>query len=298
MAIIYWFGASTYLIDKNVLDVSPAAAVALSIGFIVAGWFVYDALCRLLGKREVLLLAAVFAYVVFASWLAFQMFGARAAALHVGVMLGTAMVANVFFVIIPGQRKMVEEIRAGRTPDPTPGLKGKTRSTHNTYFTLPVLFAMISNHYPMTYSHAYGWLILVAIMLAGVLVRLFFVQRHFGRTNWALAASSAVVVLAVAVAIAPRPRETQGPKVASIHQVQTIMRDRCSSCHAAAPTHPGFAQAPKGVLLETPEQIQQHAAKVHETVANRYMPIGNLTQMTDDERAAIASWFAQGAPIK
>jgi uncharacterized membrane protein len=297
MAIIYWFGASTYLIDRNVLDVSPLTGVALSIGFIVAGWFVYDALCKLLGRREVLLLAAVFAYVVFASWLAFQLFGARAAFLHVGVMLGTAMVANVFFVIIPGQRRMVDEIRAGREPDPTPGLLGKTRSTHNTYFTLPVLFAMISNHYPMTYSHAYGWLVLLAIMMAGVLVRLFFVQRHKGRNNWALAASSVVVVLAVAVAIAPRPREG-GLNVAGFAQVQTIVRDRCASCHAAMPTQPGFAQPPKGVVLETADQIAQHAAKVHETVANRYMPIGNLTQMTDAERDVVAAWFANGAPTQ
>jgi uncharacterized membrane protein len=192
---------------------------------------------------------------------------------------------------------MVDEIRAGREPDPTPGLLGKTRSTHNTYFTLPVLFAMISNHYPMTYSHAYGWLVLVAIMMAGVLVRLFFVQRHKGRNNWALAASSVVVVLAVAVAIAPRPREG-GPNVAGFAQVQTIVRDRCASCHAAMPTQPGFAQPPKGVVLETADQIAQHAAKVHETVANRYMPIGNLTQMTDAERDVVAAWFANGAPTQ
>jgi uncharacterized membrane protein len=139
----------------------------------------------------------------------------------------------------------------------------------------------------------------VAIMLAGVLVRLFFVQRHKGRNNWALAASSIVVLLAVGVAIAPRAPAGGGEATAAgIAQVQTIMRDRCASCHAAAPTHPGFAQPPKGVVLETAEQIAQHAAKVHETVANRYMPIGNLTQMTDAERAVVAAWFAQGAPVK
>ena len=299
MAIIYWYGASTYLIDKSVMDLTPVAAVGISIAYLVVGWLVYDTLCKLLGKNELVLLGVVFAFVVFAAWLAFQLFGARAAYIQLGTMLGTMMVANVFFHIIPGQKKMVEDIRAGREPDPTPGLIGKQRSTHNTYFTLPVLFAMISNHYPMTYGARHGWLVLVAIMLAGVLIRIYFVARHKGKQNW-LAPAGAVAILAlVAFAIAPKatvgPAQAKGAPALEFTRVQAVINQRCVGCHAAAPTQPGFAQPPKGVILETPEQVVQHAAKVSETVGNKYMPIGNLTQMTDEERTLIATWFAQGA---
>jgi uncharacterized membrane protein len=298
LAIVYWFGASTYLIDRGVLDWSPAAAIAASAAFLALGWFVYDALCRVLAKSDLALLAAVFGYVVLASWLAFHLFSARAAFLHVGAMMGTVMVANVFFVIIPGQRRMVAEIRAGREPDPAPGLRGKQRSTHNTYFTLPVLFAMISNHYPMTYASRHGWLTLVAIMLAGVLVRIWFVQRHKGRSSLALPAAATALIAALAFALAPAMLSRQPTSTAAapaFDRVHEILKTRCVACHAASPTQPGFAQAPKGVLLETPQQIAQHVAKVQETVASRYMPIGNLTAMTDEERAVVAAWYAAGA---
>jgi uncharacterized membrane protein len=298
LALVYWFGATTYLIDRSVLDWSPAAAIVASAAFLALGWVVYDALCRLLAKSDLALLAAVFAYVVFASWLAFQLFSARAACLHVGAMMGTVMVANVFFVIIPGQHRMVAEIRAGREPDTTPGVRGKQRSTHNTYFTLPVLFAMISNHYPTTYASRYGWLTLVAVMLAGVLVRIWFVQRHKGRGNVALPVAATAVLAVLAFALAPTLPSPQLANAAggpSFERVHAIMKTRCATCHAASPTQPGFAQPPKGVLLETPEQIGQHVAKVQETVASRYMPIGNLTGMTDEERAVVAAWYAAGA---
>ncbi len=167
LAIIYWFGASTWLVDRSVLDISPGAGVAISIAVIVGGWLVYDGLCRLVRGRETVLAALLFVFVVAMCWALAHVFSARAAYLHVGVMLGTIMVANVFFVIIPGQKAMVADILAGREPDPAPGLAGKQRSVHNTYFTLPVLFVMISNHYPMTYGHPYGWAVLALVMLAG-----------------------------------------------------------------------------------------------------------------------------------
>ena len=209
-------------------------------------------------------------------------------------MLGTIMVANVFFHIIPGQKQMVAEIRAGREPDPTPGLIGKQRSVHNTYFTLPVLFIMISNHYPMTYSHPYGWIVLGVIMLAGVLIRQFFVLRHRGQVKWVLPAAGTALLAGLAVAIAPR-QAASDPHAGAIAfaRVHSVFQARCVACHATQPTQPGFAQPPKGVLLETPDQIASNAPKVAETVASRYMPIGNLTQMTDDERQLIA-----GAPTK
>jgi len=217
VAIIYWFGASSYLIDKAVMPLSPWAAVAISIAFIAGGWLVYDVLCRALAGNENLLALALLSLVMLAAWALFNLFGARAAFVHVGAMIGTMMVANVYFHIIPGQRRMVADIRAGREPDSIPGVIGKQRSVHNTYFTLPVLFAMISNHYPMTYSHPRGWIVLGVIMLAGVLIRQFFVLRHKGRATLLLPALAVVLLLGVAVAIAPRPtvaasRDVRSPK--------------------------------------------------------------------------------------
>ena len=297
VALIYWWGASSYLIDKNVLALAPAAAVAISIAFLAGGWIVYDTLCRVLDKRENLLAGLVFVLVMAAAWALFNIFGGRAAFIHVGAMIGTMMVANVFFHIIPGQKKMVADIRAGREPDPKPGIIGKQRSVHNTYFTLPVLFTMISNHYPMTYSHPHGWLVLGVIMLAGVLIRQFFVLRHSGRINWALPGIAVVLLVGVAIAIAPKSAG-KGSEAVAFAKVQSVLNQRCVSCHAAQPTQAGFAQPPKGILLDSPEQVAANAAKLAETVANRYMPIGNLTEMTDDERALIAAWFAQGASTR
>ena len=294
LAIIYWYGASSYLIDKSVLALSPVAAIALSIAFLIGGWLVYDLLCRLLTGRENLLAGAMLLLVMAAAWALFHVFGARAAFVHVGAMIGTMMVANVYFHIIPGQKRMVADIRAGREPDATPGLIGKQRSVHNTYFTLPVLFVMISNHYPMTYSHPKGWIVLGVIMLAGVLIRQFFVFRHKGRTAWLLPVLAAGLLLGLAVALAPTPTLAVSGEV-PFAKVKAVLDARCIGCHAAQPTQAGFAQPPKGILLETPEQIGQNAAKIVETVGNRYMPIGNLTQMSDDERAIVAAWFAQGA---
>jgi uncharacterized membrane protein len=294
MALVYWYGASSYLVDGTVMALSPAAAIAISIAFLAGGWIVYDFLCRVLAGRESLLAALVLLLVMVATWGLFHVFGARAAYVHVGAMIGTVMVANVFFHIIPGQKRMVADIRAGREPDPTPGIVGKQRSVHNTYFTLPVLFTMISSHYPMTYSHPYGWAVLGVIMLAGVLIRQFFVLRHKGSVRPALPLIAIALLVGLAIALAPKPTTVATGAVA-FTEVKKVLVERCVSCHAAQPTQTGFVQPPKGVVLETPEQIAQNAAKVAETVANRYMPIGNLTQMTDDERALVAAWYAQGA---
>jgi len=300
LGLIYWYGASSYLIDRNVMALTPLAGVAISIAFITGGWFAYDFACRVLAGNENLLAGVMLALVMVSAWALFHVFGARAAFVHVGAMIGTMMVANVFFHIIPGQKRMVADIRAGREPDPTPGIVGKQRSVHNTYFTLPVLFVMISNHYPMTYSHPYGWLVLGVIMLAGVLIRQFFVLRHKGRTMWILPSVAVVLLVGLAVALAPAAPSASAAKGASAEtisfaQVKTVLDTRCISCHATQPTQPGFAQPPKGIVLETPEQIGQNAAKIAETVGNRYMPIGNLTQMTDEERTIVIGWFAQGA---
>ena len=297
LALIYWLGASSYLIDRSVVALSPPAAIAISVASLAGGWFVYDGLCRLLEGKENVLAALVFVFIMACAWALFHVFSERAAYIHVGAIIGTIMVANVFFHIIPGQKRMVADIRAGRDPDPRPGIIGKQRSVHNTYFTLPVLFVMISNHYPMTYSHPQGWLVLGVIMLAGVLIRQFFVLRHSGNVKWVLPAAGVALLAGVAVAIAPKIADSGGGRV-TFANVQGVLKERCLQCHASQPTQPGFAQPPKGVLLETPEQVAANAPKIAETVGNKYMPIGNLTQMTDDERALIATWFAQGAATR
>ncbi len=292
LALIYWVGASTYLIDNTVMALAPATAIALSIAVFALGWLVYDGLCRVLAGRERVLAGALLAFVVACDWALHQLFSARAAYLHVGAMLGTMMVANVFFHIIPGQKRMVAQIRAGAAVDPRPGQIGKQRSVHNTYFTLPVLFIMISNHYPMTYSHPRGWLVLVAIMLAGVLIRQFFVLRHRGQHRWWLPAAGIALLAALIVLMAPAPVDAGGARV-SAAELQAVVERRCVACHAAAPTWEGFAQPPKGVILQRADQIEQHAAKLAETVASGYMPLGNLSGMREDERQLVARWFAQ-----
>jgi uncharacterized membrane protein len=297
MAIVYWFGAGTYLIDRNVLALSPWEAIGISVATLALGWLVYDALCRALEGRDALLAALLLVLVMGAAWGLFHVFSGRAAYLHVGAMLGTMMAANVFFHIIPGQKRMVADIRAGREPDPRPGIVGKQRSVHNTYFTLPVLFTMISNHYPMTYSHPHGWLVLGGLMLAGVLIRQHFVLRHMhAQKTWLLVAAGAL--LAVLVVWLGPSRSATTSAAADYASVRAVFDRRCVTCHAAQPTREGFLQPPKGVMLETSEEVAQHAAKIAETVGNRYMPIGNLTQMTDDERAIVAQWFAAGAPTR
>jgi uncharacterized membrane protein len=299
LAIVYWAGASTFLIDKSVLDLSVSAAIAISIGSIIAGWFVYDALCRALESQPKILGACVFAMLVFAAWGLFHVFGARAAYLHAGAIVGTIMVANVFFIIIPGQQKMLDDIRAGRTVDSRPGRLGKMRSVHNTYFTLPVLFVMISNHFPMTYEAPHAWLVLIAIGIAGVLVRQFYLFTHKHRFVPALPAAAVAILAIVAVAIAPRPAATTAGTSATFASVQPIVAQRCAVCHAAHPTQAGFISAPAGVLLDTPEHIVANATRIEQqAVQTRAMPLGNVTGITDAERGTLGAWIAAGAKLQ
>lgn len=292
LAIVYWIGAKTYLIDQQVMALSSYQAIAISVGFLAGGWLIYNTLCRVLSGKETILAAIILVLVIIASWGLFQIFSARAAFLHVGAVIGTIMVANVFFQIIPGQKKMVAEIRAGIDPDPTPGIVGKQRSVHNTYFTLPVLFIMISNHYPMTYSHEHGWVVLAFIMLAGVMIRQFFVLRHRGQVKWALPAIGIVLLLAMVWYLRPAS-SGDNQAVVSDMQIQQVINSRCIACHAASPTQPGFAAPPLGLMLESTEQLRLNADRIARTVQSKYMPIGNLTGMTDEERGIVASWYAQ-----
>ncbi|HLZ28316.1 MAG TPA: urate hydroxylase PuuD [Chloroflexota bacterium] len=295
LVVLYYANASTYLVDRSVLDISPIAAIAISFGLLVVGWLVYDGLSRLLEGHDRLLAAALGAVIVVVAFGASHVFSARASYIQVGAMIGTWMAANVMAVIIPGQRELVAAKLAGREPDPTPGLRGKQRSIHNNYLTLPVVFAMLSNHFPMTYGHPYGWLVLVVLMAIGAWVRHFFNLRNQGRVVWWIPATAALAVVGLAAAISP-PLETTARAV-PFSQVQAVITRRCAPCHSALPTQPGFPQAPNGVMFDTPDQMVSRAQQIYQqAVVTRNMPFGNLTNITQDERDLLADWVREGAP--
>ena len=300
LTIVYYFNAQAMMVDQAVADLSTWQAVGIGLGSLVVGWTVYDLLCRSpLGKHDLAFGAVIFLFLAASAYVLNTYLSGRAAYIHVGAMIGTMMVANVLMLIIPGQRKMVAAMAAGQKPDPVHGQKAKQRSVHNNYFTLPVLFIMISNHYAMTYRHEHAWAVLAAIMAAGVLIRHFFNLRHKGRVEWRYPLAGLALLLAVAVAIAPTAPvavKTTADPAAAFANVQTIISARCASCHAATPTQPGFASAPAGVMLDSEQLIRQNAAKIYQqSVQLKAMPIANLTNMTDAERAQVAAWFEAGA---
>lgn len=292
LAIVYWYGAEVYLIDPSVAELSVAAAVGAAVAYIVGGWLVYDLLCKSpLARDDRAFTVVLFLLVALLAWSLCKLFGGRGAYIHFGAVLGTIMVANVAMVIIPGQRKMVAAAERGEAPDPAPGIKAKQRSVHNTYFTLPVLFVMTSNHYALTYGHEYNWLILVAITLIGALIRVYFVARHKGRASLSPVFIAALLLAGVVVMLAPQTQVSTASN-ASFEQVRNVINSRCTTCHADAPTHPAFPAPPLGVVLDTDERIIAEAARIHQqTVVTKVMPIGNLTAMTDAERHIIDQWY-------
>jgi uncharacterized membrane protein len=300
LVVMYYMHAGVYMIDRQVADIAAPQAVIVSVALLAAGWVVYDQLCRHLGlDREEWIAAAMIALMALVAWGLSHLYSGRAVYMQVGAMLGTIMAANVLMVIIPSQRKLVEAKEQGIAPDPVYGLRGKQRSVHNNYFTLPVLFIMISNHYPMTYGAKYGWAVLIAILLLAAYVRHFFNLRHRGRTVWSIPVTAAIATLALAIVIAPDRPVAKSGNSASFARVQAIVAQRCAGCHAERPTQEGFAVAPKNVILDTPVQIAANAQKIFEqAVATKAMPIGNLTAMTDDERATLGAWVAAGAPVR
>lgn len=292
LLLVYWYGAQVYLIDASVAELSPRAAIGLAAAFIVGGWVVYDLLCKTrLGSNDKLFGAVLLVLVAALAWGLCQLFSGRGAYIHFGVVLGTIMVANVFFVIIPGQKRMVAAAAGGIAPDPRDGIRAKQRSVHNTYFTLPVLFVMTSNHYAMTYNHEYNWAILIAIALAGALIRIYFVARHKGKASPLLLITAFVLLAGVAALIAPRA-SAAGTGAVAFDDVRAVVQQRCSTCHSGTPTHPAFLAAPGGVVLDTDAQIVAEALRIHQqTVITRVMPIGNLTGISEDERALIDRWY-------
>jgi len=305
LALLYYAQAEIYLIDPRIAALSKPAAIGISLAFIVGGWMVYDLLCRSPLARRGAWLGAVLALLFGAAAFAVcHLFSGRGAFIQFGAMLGTIMAANVFFVIIPGQREMVRAKREGREPAPEAGLRGKQRSVHNTYFTLPVLFSMLSNHYALTFGARRNWLVLIAISAAGLLIRVYFVARHKrhergGRTPPWTALLGLMILAATAAALAPRSR----PWLAAVNSpasqfaaIQRIVAARCVPCHAAVPTQPGFTTAPQDLRLDTAEAIVTHAAVMGTQVQAGAMPIGNLTGMTEAERTQLLDWIGHGAP--
>ena len=297
----YLWNASTYLIDKSKMDWQPGAAISVALAFFVVFWIVYDGICQIFGRRkngDAIVGVLVALFVAFAAWLACQWFAGRAAFLLVGAMMATTMSGNVFFWIIPGQRENVALLRQGKPINPIHGQRGKQRSVHNTYFTLPVLFAMLSNHYSFTYTHQYNWIVLLLIMLGGAAIRQFFVVRHrFKLGNARNPLPYAMVGIAVLgltiVWMKPAPVAAPAPGAAvqkvSFGEVQKVLEQRCAMCH-------GAAMQMKNVRLDTPDQVALHAQAIYQqAVVTKIMPMNNATGITDAERALIGKWFEAGA---
>ena len=295
--LMYYVNADVYLIDGS-SSISANTAVVISIALLLGGWIVYDLLCRS-GLSDRMIGAIGFLMIILVSWGVSQYFSGRGAYIQVGAMLGTVMVANVLMIIIPGQRELVEAKKRGEEPDPLPGIRGKQRSVHNNYITLPVLFVMLSPHYPMTYGHEYNWVVLTVIFIAAILIRHFFNLKNSGRIIPLLPVSAILVLAGLAYFIAPVPSpsslstgETGDIADVSFAEVQAIIEQRCNTCHSSTPDHPTAPVAPNGVMFDTREQIEQWAARIHErTVVTKTMPLANLTHITDEERKVLDSWY-------
>ena len=292
LCTVYYLNAKLYLIDDSVRRLEPWQAIVIGLAFILGGWIVYDLLCRSPLGRDDRLVALIWAAVLVASAYALcHIFSGRGAFIHVGAMIGTVMAANVFAIIIPNQKKTVAIMLKGEKPPAHYGQIAKQRSMHNNYMTLPVLLIMISNHYPMLYTVPYNWLILSALCLASVPIREFFNQKDRGNVNYGYAAAGVaaflVVMIAASRAVAPAPVAVAGEKV-SPREVRRIVRTHCSPCHSDTPLHAGIPSAPKGIMFDTMDEIKQHAAEIEQqAVKSNYMPLGNETKMTPEERARL-----------
>jgi uncharacterized membrane protein len=294
--VLYYLQPHTYLIDPSVASLSTWEAIAISLAGLAIAWVVYDVLCRTVGQRSELALAAlIFAGVVATAWGATQLFSPRAAYLQVGAMLGTIMAANVFFVIIPAHWELVRAKEAGREPDPAANRRGKQRSVHNNYLTLPVLFSMLAGHFPFTYGHSHSWLILVCLMAIGAWIRLYFNKRHAGETLWWIPLTAALAIAGIAIWLRPSSPATAGGAV-TFAQVQPIVAQRCTFCHSLHPKSTQFTTAPAGLTFDTPQEIAAQAQRIKAVaIDTHFMPLGNATGMTDAERQELAAWIAAGA---
>ena len=299
LILIYWSQAYAYMVDPQVADISAAQAVAIGVGVIVGGWVVYDILCKTLWRRPTLLAILGVLLLVGLAYGLTSLLSPRAAYIHIGAVIGTIMAANVFFNIIPNQRVMVDAMMAGETPDTTKGADGAVRSLHNNYLTLPVLFIMVSNHFPFTYGSQASWAVLVIISVLGAAVRHWFNLHGQGHNNAYILPAAAVGMIALAFVMKPAP--VAAPTVLADAgplwcEVKDVFKKRCTTCHSANPTQEGFPVAPLGMMMDTPEQIVAKKESIYErTVVLKTMPLGNLTHITDEERQLISDWYNTGA---
>lgn len=306
LMVVYWAGAELYLIDPAKVDLSIWQGIALSAAFLAVGWIGYDALCRSpLRTRPTLVMLLLFAGIVAASWLLNQVFTGRAALLHLGAMTATIMTANVFLVIMPNQRIVVADLKAGRTPDPKYGKIAKLRSTHNNYLTLPVIFLMLSNHYPLAFGTPNAWLIGALVFLIGASIRHYFNTRHARRGNptwtWAVTVVLFLVLAwlsSVPLRQPPAEDRAMGAEAARFAAAEgfdaahDIVIGRCSMCHAREPVWPGIRWAPNGVVLETEADIATEARRIYlQAGVTHAMPPGNVTDMPEEARAALVAWY-------
>ncbi len=298
LSVLYYHGAELYMIDPAVLDIPWWGAVLLSLGALGLGWHVYDRLCKSpLGKDDVKLAAAGFVFLVLVAWGLSHVFSGRAAMLHVGALIGTMMSANVFRIIIPNQTKAVAAMKAGRVPDPALGKQAKQRSLHNNYLTLPVVFLMISNHYPLAFGTRYSWAIVAVVLVVGAVIRHFFNSRHAGKPSpwwtWAVAAAGVAVIVGLSGA-GTRTESAAAPARVEFAQVEEVVLSRCSMCHAAQPVWEGIGVPPRGVMLDSAEAISRHAPQIRTWAAlSDAMPPGNVTGITPEERRLLAAWTDQ-----
>ena len=303
MSLVYYGSASLYMIDLEVLDITQLQAVFLSLGGIVIGWIIYDGLCRSpLGKNDLILALAGLVFLVLLSFIYTQVFSHRGAFMQMGVTIGTMMVANVAMVIIPGQKKVAQALKAGDDPNPIYGVRGKQRSLHNNYLTLPVIFVMIGGHYPVIFATEYSWLILGLILIIGALIRHFFNTKHKGlpAPYWTWLVASILTVCSVLLSYAGAPNnnvyEVSNLKMTNeeIHKTAVeLVIERCSACHAREPLWEGLAFAPKGIHLETEEEVLKMANEIYwQSAASWAMPPGNIIWLEDEERVLLSDWHA------
>jgi uncharacterized membrane protein len=306
LCVVYYAGADLFLIDRNVLDVSAPVGILISLAVIGVGWVIYDFLCRaLLGKGDTLLMLLLYAVLVFIAWGLTHLFTGRAAFLHLGAITATIMSANVFMIIIPNQKIVVADLIAGRAPDPKYGKIAKQRSLHNNYLTLPVLFLMLSNHYPLAFGTEFNWVIASIVFIIGVLIRHYFNTLHArkGNPTWTWLAAAILFVIIIWLSTVPQvltgePKASAGaePFIASTHfaAVRDTVMGRCAMCHAAEPSYEGIYHAPKGVVLENDGAIAEHAKEIYLQAGRSHaMPPGNVTQITPQERALLVTWFEE-----
>ncbi|MDE0309864.1 MAG: urate hydroxylase PuuD [Acidiferrobacterales bacterium] len=296
LAWIFYLDASLFLLDPTLNDLSPIQGTVIGVLTLVGSWVVYDGMCRsFLRDRPRWLGALIFIWFAVLAFVLCQLFSGRGAYIHVGAAIGTVMVLNVMVVIIPSQKSLVNAMKTAAERDAALGQAALTRSRHNNYLTLPVLFMMIASHYPSTFGSSWNWLILIALGVVGILIRHFFNIRHLAGMKWWLPASAcALFILIAALSI---PKSMQNPnelKSVTMDTIRGIIHERCTVCHSATPVQPGFAAAPGGVVLDSDSQIETMAARIYSSaVATRSMPIGNVSAISEEERQMIAAWYTQ-----